>query len=243
MTDTERIDAVRVDETMPSEEGTVRRHPDRRPRSVVVRTLLSLGLVLGLGSVGTMALWSSSAKVSPGGLTAAQLDISVNDGLTGTASRDATRTEANWTMNDMLPGEQRAFSITVGATAESIPVDVRASGYATGTLGPALRVSIFLGGTPTNTGGSLTAPAAGSFRTATCAGGTLIGAGGVSLGSDAAKATVLDATKRRLNAGGSMSYCLVVRLDDSAATRDDARLRNARATATIMIRGTQEGAP
>lgn len=227
-----------------TEVRTRRRGRGRRPRSTAVRVVLSLGMVLGLSGTGTMALWSSSATASPGTITSAELDITVNGALAGAANRDGSRTELDWTMSHMLPGEQRAVTITVANPATgSIPVDVLLSAYATGALGPALRVTAYAGGTATNTGGSPTAPVASSYRTASCAGGTPTGTANASFGASAATANAVDSTAHRVGTGASFTYCLVVSVDPSAATRDNAAFRNAKATVSFVVGGTQAGAP
>jgi predicted ribosomally synthesized peptide with SipW-like signal peptide len=213
-----------------------------RPRislATRIRVWLSLGIALGLGSVGTMALWSSTATAHPAGPVAGVLDVTVNGGLGGAANRNGTRTEAGWTMKDLLPGEQQAISVTVGNTgAGNIPVDFRLSAYASGVLGPALRVTVFDGGTPTNPGGAL--PAA--YRTATCQGGTLVGTQNQLFGTTPASATVLDASKQTLAVSQTHTYCVIVAFDDSAANRNDVALRDAKATLFFVVKGTQLGA-
>lgn len=205
--------------------------------SMRIRVWLSLGIALGLGSVGTMALWSTTASARPGSLTAGLLDITVNDFLSGAADRNGTRTEVGWTMSDMLPGEQQALSLKVGNNGQgNLPVDFRLAAYAAGTLGPAIRVTVYDGGTPTNT-----APAANVYRTASCVGGTLVGTVNQPLGASAAGATLLDASKQTLAVSQTHTYCLLVGLDDSAATRNNAALRDAKATLFFLVNGTQVG--
>lgn len=207
-----------------------------------IRVGLSLGIALGLGSVGTMALWSTSATVRPGGPIAGQLDVTVNGALAGPANRNGTQTEAAWTMRDMLPGEQQAISVRLGNDGQgNVPVDVRLSAYATGALSPAIRVTVFTGGTPTNTGGSLTAPEASAYRTASCPGGTLLGAPNQTLASTAAAATPLDATKRRLAVSQTQTYCVILSLDDTATTLSSTALRDTKASVFFLARGTQVG--
>jgi predicted ribosomally synthesized peptide with SipW-like signal peptide len=220
------------------------RHAERARRLLFtrIRVGLSLGIALGIGSVGTMALWSSSAVIDGGTVTAGQLDVTVDGALAGRANLDGTLTEAQWATTDLLPGERRALAITIANPASgTIPVDVRLDTYATGTLASALRVTVFDGGIATNTGGSLTAPT--GYRSATCPGGTQTGAADQSLGTTAAAATVVDSTRQRLTSGQSMTYCVIVTLDDSATTHANTGLLDAKATVSFVIRGTQVGAP
>lgn len=209
----------------------------RSSLSTRIRMWLSLGIALGLGSVGTMALWSTTATTRPGTLTAGVLDITVNDLLSGAADRNGTRTEVGWTLNDMLPGEQQAVSLKVGNNGQgNLPVDFRLAAYVAGTLGSAIRVTVYDGGTPTNS-----APAANAYRTASCVGGTLVGTMNQSLAASAAGATLLDASKQTLAVSQTHTYCLLVALDDSAATRNSAALRDAKATLFFLVNGTQLG--
>lgn len=203
-----------------------------------VRLALSLGIALGLGSVGTMALWSATATAHPGGPVSGQLDLTVNGDLVGTANRDGTRTEAGWTVTDMLPGEQQAISVAIGNNgAGNIPFDFRLSTYAAGALAPALRVTVYDGGTPTNS-----APAPNAYRSASCPGGTLVGTTSQVFGTTPSNATAIDGSKQTLAVSQTHTYCVIVTFPDSAATRADAALRDAKATLFFVLKGTQVGA-
>lgn len=218
-------------------------HRARPSTATSIRVALSLGILLGLGGAGTMALWSSTAVVKPGTITAAQLDITVNGQLAGISNQAGTHNDASWSMTEMLPGEKRAMSITVANPATSIPADLRLSAYATGTLGPALRVTVFAGGTPTNTGGSLTAPAASTYRSASCTGGTQIGAANVAVGTTPASATIVDASKRHLDTGATFTYCILITVDNTTPTWSNVSLSDATSTVAFTVQAAQEGAP
>ena len=53
----------------------------RRPRGRV-RALLSLGLLLGITQVGTLASWTDSATVQGGGFSSGTLDLTVGESIT-----------------------------------------------------------------------------------------------------------------------------------------------------------------
>lgn len=226
----------------------------RRDRSVApsrhkrggwhVRAVLSLGIALGLGAVGTMAFWSSTDSVDSGSVTAAQLDVTVNGNLAGAASRDGQVTEVSWAMNQILPGERRAVSFTVANNGVgNIPFDLRLNGYTNGTLGDRLRFTLYDGGTAVNSGGSLTAPTQNQYRTGVCQGGTQVGPSFVAVGGSAATSTVLDSTKLQLNVGQSHTYCAVIALDSGPSTFNNTSLWDTKATAVFVVRATQLGAP
>ena len=61
------------------------------------------------------------------------------------------------------------------------------------------------------------------------------------LGASAAGATLLDASKQTLAVSQTHTYCLLVGLDDSSATRNNAALRDAKATLFFLVNGTQVG--
>lgn len=215
--------------------------PALRRRSGRTRMWLSLGLALGLGSVGTMALWSTTVTAVPGTVTAGQLDVLVNGVLSGQANRDGTTT-MTWSVTNLLPGESQAYALPVSnGGVSTIPLDVRLSAYASGALGPALRVQVYRSGTPTNTGGSASTPLASHYRTGTCT-GTAAGSA-QAVGTSAATATVVDATKVPLTVGASTTYCVIVSMDSAATTYNTAAYRDAKATLSIVVRGTQRGAP
>lgn len=203
---------------------------------------LSMGIALGLGSVGTMAMWSTTVTTTPGTITAGQLDVTVNGALSGQAGRDGTRTEATWSMTNMLPGESEAVNILVANNGVgTIPLDVRMNAYATGAFGPALRVRVYDDGVAANSGGSLTTPLASHYRTGSCTGTPIAAA--QAIGTSAATATVVDATKQQLAVGASHRYCVLVSVDSTASTYNNAAYRDAKATVSFVVRGTQAGAP
>ncbi|MEV8249409.1 SipW-dependent-type signal peptide-containing protein [Microbacterium sp. NPDC076768] len=206
-----------------------------------VRVGLSMGLALGLGATGTMALFSATSTAELGAIAGSSLDVTVNGELAGPANRDGTLAVDAWTTDDMLPGESVAVNIVAANNGTgSIPLDVRLNAYTLGTLGPSFRFEIYEGGIATNPE-PLTAPASDSYRTGSCGDGTLVNA--TIAGPDAANSFEVAPDKHRLNIGESFTYCVVIALDSSASTVSDTALLNAQGTAAFIVRATQVGAP
>lgn len=206
-----------------------------------VRVGLSLGLVLGLGATGTMALFSATSTAELGAIAGSSLDVTVNGELAGPANRDGTLVVDAWSTADMLPGEEVAINIVAANNGTgSLPLDVRLNAYTLGTLGPSFRFEIYDGGTATNPV-SLTGAASDSYRTASCEGGDLINA--TIAGPDADNSFEVDPDKHRLDVNESFTYCVVVSLDFSEMTYSNTELLDQTGTAAFIVRATQVGAP
>lgn len=109
--------------------------------SVRLRAVLALGTVLGLGSVGTLAAWSTSTTTTSGDFVTGNVDITVN-GTEGTP----TPTAISLTPNTFVPGQSRATIVTV-RNAGSIGFDYTTAVAVTGTLGANLVATIRPGAT------------------------------------------------------------------------------------------------
>lgn len=214
----------------------------RRRRVDVIRAVLACGIALGLGSVGTLAQWTTGGSVQAGSIRAGQLDVVVNGHLATVANVDGTHVETSWKIDEMLPGEFVALTITAtNAGASTMPLDLRVAGYVQGTLGPYLNFEFWEGGTVTG-GTPWTSPAAATWRQASCAGGIPL-TGWRTLGSTPAAPTPILTTKQRLNVGQSKTYCVLMALNGDAATYGNTALLGAKGTAVLVFRGTQDGAP
>lgn len=116
----------------------------RTIRSTRVRALLSLGIVFGFGSGGTMAYWTDSATVTGATFTAGTINIRLTD------SDLTTTTLANITMGSMVPGSSAAQTVKVKNTGTAnFTYQVNGSysdGVPTG-LGSAMRFNIYTGAT------------------------------------------------------------------------------------------------
>ncbi len=92
--------------------------------STRVRALLSLGMVLGLGAVGTLAAWSSTVVATSGQFTTGTVDITINN------SNDPV-TYASAPLTGLFPGSitSGAFTVrNVGSTYFSYSVAVTGTG-------------------------------------------------------------------------------------------------------------------
>lgn len=165
------------------------------PRSVVsarVRALLATGIVLGLGSVGTLATWSDDAAVGTGTISSGALDLLLNNELTG---QGGTVTSTELGRGTLGPGSTAADVVTV-RNGGSVPFTYSVNATATGTLAPQLRWIVRQNGTVSGT---------------TCTGGTIVS------NSVAWSATATSvAAGVALTPGQTRSYCVQVTLPTTA---------------------------
>ncbi|WP_285184430.1 SipW-dependent-type signal peptide-containing protein [Rhodococcus sp. MEB041] len=122
-------------------------HPPVRPpgrmSSARLRALLSLGIVLGLGSVGTMAAWSETATATSGVFTTGYVDLKL-DGV----DNDPVKFKADVQATAMMPGTTITTPLVVsnsGTVPFRYSTKVRAS---TSELGNLLKVAIAAGSCP-----------------------------------------------------------------------------------------------
>lgn len=137
-------------------------------RSTRLRALLSLGIVLGLTSVSTLAAWTDQAALSTGTIQSGTLDIQLN----GANSHAATA----FALANMIPGESVAYAVNVNRAASSVPFTYGITGEtsATNAFAQALRFRVF-------TGSANALTTTNGLRTQTCTGSELSAAGGVGL--------------------------------------------------------------
>ncbi len=183
----------------------------RRFDSAQLRALLALGILLGLGSVGTMARFTASGTANTGSFTTGTLDVRLN-GSGQTVGQGGTWNNANLAIGDLTPGESLAVSFPVrndGTTGFSYT----ATATATGALAPQLRFSTFIGGTAGNSGN-----ANANNRVGTCGGNSA--SSGMTLGGGA---TNVITSAQTLNPGGSQNVCVIVQLVSTApsSSQDD----------------------
>lgn len=200
---------------------------DRLPRRVLraltsarSRAILTLGVVLGLGAVGTMAYWTDDAAVATGGFTAGTLNLQVD----GANEGKPTPYVANQlTAANLAPGESIAAAFTVN-NAGSVGFTYTATGAAAGTLGPSLRFAVYSGATPATTGTQ-----GANNRQGACTGGVLQRSSVALTGQSVVSAPPLVAP------GGSQNFCVVVTLDPNTAQN----LGGTTGTATFNLVATQ----
>lgn len=186
--------------------------------SIRVRALLSAGMVLGLGAVGTLAAWTDESTATAT-FSAGTLDLKLRE-LPGGTLADSMSTSL--TMTAMYPGVSKAAMVQV-SNSGSVPLAYTLAGsYAAGllgqggNLGAALRVGVYSGGTANNTG-----------MTGSCT-GERIGT------ADVALTTPLIPTARALAPAGTQDLCLLVSLPSDAATN----LQGTSTTATFTFSAT-----
>lgn len=120
-------------------------------KSARTRAILSLGIVLGLTSVSTLAAWSDTAILSGGSIQSGKLDVLLNGSLQGPGG---TLPVASFSLPHMIPGESVATTLTVGRAAGSVAFDydIKAKLSATNALQGALRFKIYAGNNAAATG-------------------------------------------------------------------------------------------
>jgi len=194
-------------------------------RSTRTRALLSLGLVLGLTSVSTLAYWTDEAQMTTGSIQAGSLDLLILDGkLEG---QGGSITHAAMSATAMVPGESFAFTVPVQRKAGTTGFTLTATGTASGGLSPHVQWSVFEGTAGTqSTNGS-------GIRSNTCTGTALTS--GVTLDGTAKP---LITTAAPVNLGGStFSKNLCFRVTMPSATGNGAQ--GTTGTATFSFSATQ----
>lgn len=201
----------------------------RRSRAVKrtgrIRAILSLGVALGLGTVGTFAYWTDDVVISGSTFTAGTLDLQVNN-----ADAYATTTLG---MTGMAPGSSSAEVLTVKNNGSAV-LKYTITGGLTGTNAAdyntaganGLLLTISVGGTRTASGTNFV-----------CSGGTVI-VNAVPLTSTTT--TPIIATRRGpLATTGptqTEALCFSVKLSDNAPNS----LQTKTATATFTATGTSD---
>ncbi|HRA07618.1 SipW-dependent-type signal peptide-containing protein [Microbacterium sp.] len=117
-----------------------RRGPRRRTGRI--RAFLTLGIVLGLGSVSTLAYWTDTATISSGTIQSGSLNLQI-DGEENVSS--STKLQ----IANMIPGESVAATIRVDRAPNSIPFTYGAQAVTANSnaLATALRFKVYVGGT------------------------------------------------------------------------------------------------
>ncbi len=187
-----------------------------RPLVLVLAAVAAAGL---LGLPGTLASWTGSAEVEPGGVTAGRFDLTV----AGADPFDAS----GLSMTGMLPGSSRAVVATVANTGDADAAYVVAAGIA------GSGAAAFTSAADSGTGLSLTVRAGMGVSSdgITCAGGQLVG-------TVALRTTVATGgTPRLLARGAAETICLQVAL---AATAPGS-LQGLSAGGVFALEGVQVG--
>lgn len=130
----------------------------RAIRSLPVRAILSLGVVLGFGAIGTLAYWTDSATLTGGEFKAGNLDIEL--------APSQTAFETTFKLANMEPGNSNAAIIKV-KNLGSIDFVYTTEATAPGDLADDLRFRVVLGGTLQGSGKAVTCSAGGATFTLT----------------------------------------------------------------------------
>lgn len=193
-------------------------------KSTRTRALLSLGIVLGLTSVSTLAFWTDEAQLSTASIQSGMLNLQ----LEGAENLPATTKLA---ITGMIPGESVAATIRVDRAANSIPFTYGATAVTTSSnaLATALRFKVYAAGSAGNV------TTTNGLRTQTC-GGTQIWGGTAGLAwSPAAnvitnRASALSTTPTQ---AGVVSENLCIQASLPSATGNDAQSLSTAATLTF----------
>lgn len=191
-----------------------RKHASTRPRrpSGRIRALLSLGMLVGIAQVGTLAAWTDSATVESGSFATGTLDLRVGDEAADQlGGQGGTWQHSALALNDLAPGESVAARITVG-NGGSIPLAYTAavSSVDEALSGPnGLKVTVVEGATGvTNTGSH-----GANDRFGTCEGGTPTAATDAPVNTSV---TAISDAPIALAPGARTTYCVVARLSSDA---------------------------
>jgi predicted ribosomally synthesized peptide with SipW-like signal peptide len=196
---------------------------------------LSLGIVAGLGAVGTLAYWTDDATITSSSFSTGTLDVTLNGDLAGAANNGGTTSDVGFTMSDLIPGESFARTVKVG-NAGTVGLTYTAKAWNSGTLASGLRWTVVAGSTASNSG----TPAAGN-RAGACSSGGTTTATNVTLGTTAGTATTVITPKRTINATAPTyeDVCVIAKVDAGASNA----LQGTSASATFTFNGSQLGAP
>lgn len=191
------------------------RHADRRARrsrriltSARTRALLSLGLLVGFGSIGTFAFWTDTAQVNTGSISSGKMDLQFDTG--GAAGTGTAYSRSNITWSGLAPNERKAFNLQVNNVGNP-PFTYTATATRGATpawtfVGTPITVQFFTG----------TAVADTTYPQQDSCNGAPIGA---VQNVDGTNKSVIT-TPRQLAAGANENVCIVIGLA-SSATNDN----------------------
>lgn len=159
------------------------------------KAIASLGIVLGLGAIGTLAAWSDSATATSGVFSTGSIDLQLN-GNQGNPTAYAFTTLSK---SGMMPGASVAAALPVQNTGTTPFNYTMSANSTTSVAAPYLKVIV----------------STGTSNGTTCSGGTVI-ANNVPLVSGGGANLIQ--TARPLANGGSETLCFQVTLDSAAPT-------------------------
>lgn len=178
--------------------------PWRRLRSARTRAVLSLGLLVGFGSLSTFAYWTDTATISGGTLQSGSMDMQFDtNGAVGIGT-NYSRNNISW--SGLAPGERKSFALTVRNVGNPVftysATGTRGTSPAWTFTGTPITVQLFTGTPVPDT----TYP-------------QVDGCSGASIGEaqpiDATSKNLIT-TPRDLAGGGSEALCVVVGIASNA---------------------------
>ncbi len=201
-----------------------------------VRALLCVGIFAAPAAVGTMAYWTDEATIKSGTLKAGTLDLTVGATVAESNNLQGTGGQYDYstlTISNLVPGESiaRPFVVrnfgTTGLTYNGA-IYTTNNDLVSGAVG--LKVAIYAGGTPTDTG----TEAAGN-RSGTCT-GTLRKDQAVSTSTNNVD---IEPSSVLLAPGTTQSYCARISLDPAAPNALQGKITQL----VIRLDAKQVGAP
>lgn len=179
-----------------------------------VRAALCLGIFAAPAAVGTMAYWTDEAIIESGQFSSGTLDLTVGASVEDSSHLPGPGGEFAYSalaIVDLVPGESLARPFVV-RNSGTTPFAFNGSVFTTSNdlvaAGSGLKVAIYSGGTPTNTG----TQAAGN-RGGTCDGGVLLKDQAVSTSTDTVEVSPEDIP---VAPGATHSHCVTVSLDPAS---------------------------
>lgn len=170
-----------------------------------LRALLAVGILLGIGSAGTMANFKVSGAAEAGSFTTGSLDVRL-DGKGNNVGQGGTWANANFAIDNLTPGESLAVSFPV-RNDETTGFAYTATATAAGDLAPLLRFSTYTDGTAKNSG-----TAGSNNRSGSCTGTRATSA--LTLSGTAVTAI---SRAQTINPSASQNVCILVQLTSNAA--------------------------
>ncbi|KQU56447.1 hypothetical protein ASG84_19930 [Rhodococcus sp. Leaf278] len=119
--------------------------------SARARAIMSIGIVLGLGAVGTLAAWSDTATATSGVFTTGRIDIKLGNPA---VDNDPSAFTTSMTKVDLFPNDTRSANLIVSNSGSvGFTYSIAAAVSSTTGLGALLNSSVYLGSADgTNTG-------------------------------------------------------------------------------------------
>lgn len=157
------------------------------------RAIASLGIVLGLGAIGTLAAWSDTATATSGVFSTGSINLKLADQNDPNAAYAFT----TLTKTGMFPGNSVAAALPVANNGSGPFTYTMGAVATTSPLAPYLKVTV----------------STGTSNGTVCSGGTVIAN---SLALTSGGTTALIGTGRSLAQGASETLCFQVMLDSAA---------------------------